>query len=83
MHHYDRTWCVTPVESAEELARKLTTIVWTCCTAFELGGSLWLKGACSGPSACEYDGRHLARPLAHGAAKCRTEREQGSPGSKA
>ena len=47
MFHHDRTWCVTPVESAKELARKLTTIVWTCCTAFELGGYLWLNDSTS------------------------------------
>ena len=54
MFHHDRTWCVTPVESAEELARKLTTIVWTCCTAFELGGYLWLNDSTSPDGAAEF-----------------------------
>ncbi len=47
MFHRNRVWCVTPVGSAEELARKLTTTSWTCCTAFELGGYLWLNDATS------------------------------------
>ena len=47
MFHRNRVWCVTPVSSAEELAQKLTTVTWTCCTAFELGGYLWLNDATS------------------------------------
>jgi len=47
MFHQNRVWCVTPVSSAEELARKLTTVTWTCCTAFELGGYVWLNDATS------------------------------------
>ena len=54
MFHQDRTWCVTPVESAEELARKLTTVVWTCCTAFELSGYLWLNDSTSPDGAAEF-----------------------------
>jgi hypothetical protein len=49
MFHQNRVWCVTPVSSAEELARKLTTVTWTCCTAFELGGYLWLNADFRGP----------------------------------
>lgn len=43
MFHRSRVWCVTPVASAEDLAEKLTTVTWTCCTAFELGDYLWLN----------------------------------------
>jgi hypothetical protein len=54
MFHKNRVWCVTQVESAEELARKLTTVTWTCCTAFELGGYLWLNDATSPDGGQEY-----------------------------
>ena len=54
MFHHDRTWCVTSVASAEELAQKLTSIVWTCCTAFELGGYLWLNDSTSPDGVAEF-----------------------------
>ena len=47
MLHRHRVWCVTPVASAEELAEKLTGTTWTPCTAFEIGGYLWLNDAAS------------------------------------
>jgi hypothetical protein len=54
MFHHDRVWCVTAAASAEDLARKLTEITWTCCTAFELGGYLWLNDATSPDGGQEY-----------------------------
>ena len=54
MFHRDRIWCVTAVTSAEDLARKLTETTWTCCTAFELGGYLWLNDATSPDGGQEY-----------------------------
>ena len=54
MFHQNRVWCVTPVSSVQELARKLTTVTWTCCTAFELGGYLWLNDATSPDAAQEF-----------------------------
>jgi hypothetical protein len=54
MFHQNRVWCVTSVSSAEELAEKLTTVTWTCCTAFELGGYLWLNDATSLDGGQEY-----------------------------
>ena len=54
MFHRNRVWCVTAVASAEELAQKLTTVTWTCCTAFELGGYLWLNDATSPDGAQEW-----------------------------
>jgi hypothetical protein len=54
MFHNDRVWCVTAVASADELARKLTGTTWTCCTAFELGGYLWLNDATSPDGAQEF-----------------------------
>ncbi len=54
MFHHDRIWCVTRLASSEELARKLHRIVWTCCTAFELGGYLWLNDSTSPDGATEF-----------------------------
>lgn len=54
MFHHDRVWCVTPVESAEDLARKLTEATWTCCTGFSLGGYLWLNDATCPDGGQEY-----------------------------
>lgn len=54
MFHANRVWCVTPVVSAEDLAEKLTTVTWSCCTAFELGGYLWLNDATSPDGGQEY-----------------------------
>lgn len=54
MLHSRRTWVVSPVESAEELARKLTSMTWCLCTAFELGGYLWLNDTTSEDGAQEY-----------------------------
>ena len=56
MFHQNRVWCVTPVSSAVESAQKLTTGTRTCCTAFELGGYLWLNDATSPHAAQEYVG---------------------------
>ena len=47
MMHNDRTWCLTPAESAEDLARKLTEMTWCCCTAFAIDRYLWLNDATS------------------------------------
>lgn len=54
MLHHDRHWCVAPVESAEELARKLTEMTWCGCDGFELDGYLWLNDATSADGAQEY-----------------------------
>ena len=54
MLHSNRVWCVNPVESAEELARKLTETTWCCCTAFTLGGYGWLNDSTSPDGAQEY-----------------------------
>ena len=62
MFHRNRVWCVTSVRSAEELARKLTEITWTCCTAFELGGYLWLNDATSPDGGQEYAAVKKAGP---------------------
>ena len=54
MMHKDRVWCVAPVETAEELAHKLTQYSWCCCCGFELGDYLWLNDATGEDSAQEY-----------------------------
>lgn len=52
--HEDRTWCVTKVETPEELAQKLTEYSWCCCNGFELDGYLWLNDATGADGAQEY-----------------------------
>jgi hypothetical protein len=54
MFHDNRVWCVTRVASPEELAQKLTTVTWCCCTGFALDGYLWLNDATSPDGAQEY-----------------------------
>ena len=54
MMHSNRVWSVTPVASADELARKLTETTWTCCTAFAIGEYLWLNDATCPDGAQEY-----------------------------
>lgn len=54
MFHYNRVWCVSPVASAEELARKLIETTWCCCTAFELDGYVWLNDSTSPDGAQEF-----------------------------
>jgi hypothetical protein len=48
MLHRNRSWCVGPAASAEELARQLTEITWCCCTGFELG-DYWFLNDSTGP----------------------------------
>lgn len=54
MLHDRRVWCVSDVDSAEELARKLTETTWCCCTAFQLGEYLFLNDSTSPDGAQEY-----------------------------
>jgi hypothetical protein len=54
MFHEHRRWTVAPVESPEELARKLTEITWCCCNGFSLGGYLFLNDATCPDGAQEY-----------------------------
>lgn len=54
MFHEKRVWCVGPVASAEELARKLTEMTWCCCNAFAIGDYLWLNDATCPDGAQEY-----------------------------
>lgn len=54
MMHKRRRWCLRPGEDAEELATQLTQHTWTLCTAFELGGYLFLNDSTSENGAQEY-----------------------------
>lgn len=54
MMHVSRVWCVAPIESAEELAKKLVDSTWTLCTAFELQGYLFINDSTSEDGAQEY-----------------------------
>lgn len=54
MLHTKRRWCVAPVASAEVLAEKLSEHTWTLCTAFQLGGYLFLNDSTSEDGAQEY-----------------------------
>ena len=66
MMHRNRTWSVTPINSAGELARMLSEHTWAPCTAFELAGTLFLNDSTGPDGAQEYaivrrldDGRFL------------------------
>ena len=52
--HANRRWCVGPVESTGQLAGWLTERTWTLCTAFAIGGYLFLNDATSEDGAQEY-----------------------------
>jgi hypothetical protein len=54
MLHDKRVWCLSEVESAEDLARKLTETTWCCCTAFRLEDYAWLNDSTSPDGAQEY-----------------------------
>lgn len=54
MMHSRRTFCVCPVETADELAEKLTAHTWTLCTAFRLRDYLFLNDSTGEDGAQEY-----------------------------
>lgn len=54
MFHSKRVWCVSPVASAEELAKKLTEMTWCCCTGFQIGSYLWLNDSTCPDGAQEF-----------------------------
>jgi hypothetical protein len=56
MIHTKREWTVADVDTAEELALKLTQYVWTCCTGFRLTRAdlLFLNDSFSEDGAQEY-----------------------------
>jgi hypothetical protein len=56
MIHTKRKWKVTDIDTAEELAFKLTQYVWTGCAGFRLTGTelLFLNDSFSADGAQEY-----------------------------
>lgn len=54
MLHSRRIWSVVPIESAEDLAEKLTQHIWTGCSGFELQGYLFLNDSTCADGAQEY-----------------------------
>ena len=54
MFHKNRTWCIAPVESAEDLASKLTQHTWCCCNGFALAGYVFLNDATCPDGAQEF-----------------------------
>lgn len=54
MFHDNRRWCVTPVQSVDELVDKLLNYSWCCCAAFELGEYVWLNDSTSPDAVQEY-----------------------------
>ena len=54
MLHTHRTWQVSDVATADELADKLTDYTWTGCTAWRLQGVLFLNDSFSEDGAQEY-----------------------------
>ena len=54
MLHKNRVWCITTVDTPEELAQQLADVTWVCCAGFEIGNYLFLNDATSGDGAQEY-----------------------------
>lgn len=57
MLYADRVWCVSELESAEELAKSLAETTWCCCQAFQIAGYpryIWLNDSTSPDGAQEY-----------------------------
>lgn len=54
MFHSARRWVVTPVNSAEDLARMLTEQTWCLCSGFELQGYWFLNDATHEDGAAEF-----------------------------
>jgi|SRR5215472_11785305 len=54
MMHKQRRHYVGTVETAEQLAEKLTQHTWTLCTGFRLGGFLFLNDSTSEDGAAEW-----------------------------
>jgi len=54
MLHKRRTWSISPVVSAEELANKLTQYTWCGCNAFLLADYLFVNDSTGPDGAQEY-----------------------------
>jgi hypothetical protein len=54
MLHTDRTWSVTTITDADELAEKLGRYSWCLCTGWRYGNTLWLNDSTSEDALQEY-----------------------------
>lgn len=54
MWHEGRRWQIKDVETADELADKLTEMTWTLCSGFRFGGHLFLNDSLNEDGAQEY-----------------------------
>jgi len=54
MFHDTRHWCVSQVDSIDELVDKLGNYNWCCCSGFQLNNVLWLNDATGEDGAQEY-----------------------------
>jgi len=54
MFHDTRHWCVSQVESIDELVDKLGNYNWCCCSDFQINNVLWLNDATGEDGAQEY-----------------------------
>lgn len=54
MFHDDRTWCVRPGGTPEQLAMQLTRRTWPPCAAFEAGGYLFLNDSLPDDGSTDY-----------------------------
>jgi hypothetical protein len=65
MFHDDRTWCVRPEGTPEAVASQLTRRTWPACTAFTVGGYLFLNDSLPEDGSTDY--AVVKRPTVPGA----------------
>lgn len=63
MIHHRRTFAITDVATADELANKLGNHTWCACSGFRLGALLFLNDAFSADGAQEYAVWHEPRAV--------------------
>ena len=54
MFHDDRTWCVRPDGTPEDVALQVTRRTWPSCTAFAIGGYLFLNDSLPEDGSTDY-----------------------------
>ena len=64
MFHDDRIWCVRPEGTPEAVALLVTRRTWPACTAFTVGGYLFLNDSLPEDGATDY--AVVKRPIAPG-----------------
>ena len=66
MFHDDRTWCVRPDGTPEDVALQVTRRTWPVCTAFAIGGYLFLNDSLPEDGSTDY--AVVKRPAERGGA---------------